>query len=666
MRISLKSAARFLSAVLCSALLVGTVQFTDLTDLTKGSGSAAVSVSAAGLDAGEECADSIESNQAASSSVNVGLTGSYYVNIQEALDRINAIRYEACREGVKNPADTSKNLTLSDYHPIKWSSELERVARQRAAEAAVAISHNRPDGSGWSDLPSTVFNCAEVIAWYWSTNMVNGIDMFYGEKSAWVNNTGAVTGHYTAMINPRYTYIGLGLFSCDSVSYRTTLCGRFATATGLDETKGKAAENTTVTIAVKPENIKNPSLVSATGKDTVDQGGTLKFTLNADLDYPGKGSVNVQNGITWKSSDESIMTVSGGTVTGKKAGSAVLKATVGSVTASYTVKVLAAETISLDKTSLTLEKGKSATLKATVTLPNGGSSAVTWSSSNTGVATVSSGNVTAVAEGTATITAKSAGGKTAACKVTVTKPSVPVTSVKLNTTSLTLGVGQTYTLKATVAPSNATDKTVTWSTSNSKVVTCKNGALKAAAAGSAKITVKSKNGKTATCSVTVKAAPSKITLSPASATLGVGEKIKLKVSLPSGSYSPIKFTTSSSSVCTVDSSGNIQAKKKGTATITAKTFNGKSATCKVTVKAAPSKITLDKTSVTIKKGKTYKLVSSVPSSSASYTRTFTSSNTSICTVNGSGVVTAKKAGSATVTVKTYNGKTAKCKVTVKS
>ena len=114
------------------------------------------------------------------------------------------------------------------------------------------------------------------------------------------------------------------------------------------------------------------------------------------------------------------------------------------------------------------------------------------------------GKVTAKSAGTTIVLAITAdGSKTATCKVTVT---VPVTSVKMNKTSLSLEKGTTSTLTATVSPSNASNKKVTWTSSNTKVATVdKNGKVTAKAAGTATITVKTADGnKTATCKITVK------------------------------------------------------------------------------------------------------------------------------------------------------------------
>ena len=163
--------------------------------------------------------------------------------------------------------------------------------------------------------------------------------------------------------------------------------------------------------------------------------------------------------------------------------------------------------VTLDKTELALTVGDAAVqLKATVAPDNATDKTVTWSIDKTSVATVdATGKVTAVAEGTATITAK-AGDKTATCKVTVKAAVVAVTSVKLDKTELALTVGDAAAqLTATVAPDNATDKTVTWSIDKTSVATVDaTGKVTAVAEGEATITAKA-GDKTATCKVTVTA-----------------------------------------------------------------------------------------------------------------------------------------------------------------
>ena len=255
--------------------------------------------------------------------------------------------------------------------------------------------------------------------------------------------------------------------------------------------------------------------------------------------------------------------------------------------------VVSVQSVSLNTTSLSLTEGEIQTLTATVSPSNATNNYVLWSSSNTSVATVSSsGIVTAKKAGSATITVKTNdGGKTATCSVTVKAATVPVMGVSLNTTSLSLTEGETQTLTATVSPSNATDKSVTWSSNNTSVATVSStGVVTAKSAGSAIITVTTKDGsKTATCSVTVKAKTVSVTgvsLDYTSLTMTEGETQTLTATIsPSNATDKsVTWSSSNTSVATVSSAGVVTAKAAGTVTITVKTNDGnKTATCIVTV-----------------------------------------------------------------------------------
>ena len=163
--------------------------------------------------------------------------------------------------------------------------------------------------------------------------------------------------------------------------------------------------------------------------------------------------------------------------------------------------VVAVTGVSLSQTSVSLEVGGSVSLTATVSPSDATDKTVTWTSSNSGVASVSGGVVSALAEGTATITA-TAGGKSAKCEVTVKPKVVDVTGISLNKTELTLSPGGSFQLEATVSPSDATDKTVTWTSSDPSTVTVENGLVKAVSPGTASVTAKA-GGKSAKCEVTV-------------------------------------------------------------------------------------------------------------------------------------------------------------------
>ena len=148
--------------------------------------------------------------------------------------------------------------------------------------------------------------------------------------------------------------------------------------------------------------------------------------------------------------------------------------------------------------------------------------------------------------------------------------------------------------------------------------------------------------------------------------LGVGEKFNLNSSVNSGAASFVRlYSSSNPSVATVPHS-IVTAKKIGTTTITVKTYNGKTATCKVTVKAAPKKVSLNKTSLVLGVGETFDLNSSIPKGSASNIRSYSSSNSSVATVPNSIVTAKKRSVQQPLQSKTYNGKTATCKVTVKA
>ena len=149
-------------------------------------------------------------------------------------------------------------------------------------------------------------------------------------------------------------------------------------------------------------------------------------------------------------------------------------------------------------------------------------------------------------------------------------------------------------------------------------------------------------------------------------TLGVGESYTLITTIENGDISQVAFTASDRKVATVDNNGKITAVGTGTATITAKTYNGLTAKCKVTVKKLANSIKLDKTSIILGVGEQYDFSSYVPSGTAAYYRSYYSDDPNIAFVQkAGGLMTAKKAGTTTVRCKMPNGTQATCNVTVK-
>ena len=333
--------------------------------------------------------------------------------------------------------------------------------------------------------------------------------------------------------------------------------------------------------------------------------------------------------------------------------------------------------VTLSQTSLTMTEGDTQTLSATVQPSNADNKSVSWSSSNASVASVQDGLVTAHQAGSATITVKTAdGGKTATCSVTVTAKVVAVAGVSLDKTSLELTEGDEATLFATVTPDNASNKNVTWTSSNPEVATVENGKVTAVKAGTATITVKTEDGdKTAACKVTVKEKVypvESVSLDKTSLELTEGDEATLTATVTpdNASNKNVTWTSSNPEVATVDN-GKVTAVKSGTATITVMTEDGgKTATCEVTVKEMVypvESVSLDKTLLELTEGDEATLTATIaPDNASNKNVTWTSSNTEVATVEN-GKVTAVKAGTATITVKTEDGgKTATCEVTVKS
>ena len=387
--------------------------------------------------------------------------------------------------------------------------------------------------------------------------------------------------------------------------------------------------------------------------------------------------------VTWISSDETVATVKDGKVTALKPGTAkiTVKTEDGGKTAECQVTVVAkvypVTGVTLDRTSAELTEGDELVLAVTVSPANATNKNVTWISSDETVATVKDGKVTALKPGTVKITVKTEdGGKTAECQLTVVAKVYPVTGVTLDKTSAELTEGDELVLAATIAPANASNKNVTWTSSDETVATVKDGKVTALKPGTVRIIVKtSDGGKTAECQVTVvaKVYPvTGVTLDKTSAELTEGDELVLAatVSPANASNKNVTWTSSDETVATVKD-GKVTALKPGTVRIIVKTSDGgKTAECQVTVvaKVYPvTGVTLDKTSAELTEGDELVLAATVsPTNATNKNVTWTSSDETVATVKD-GKVTALKPGTAKITVKTEDGgKTAECVVQVKA
>mgnify|MGYP002657902346 CR=1 FL=1 len=252
--------------------------------------------------------------------------------------------------------------------------------------------------------------------------------------------------------------------------------------------------------------------------------------------------------------------------------------------------------VALNKKVATVNVGKKVTVKATVTPANADNKTLVWTSSNTKIATVSNGVVKGVKAGRVIITAKTTDGSNISAKCTVTVKQ-PVTRISLSKKA-TMYTGKKLTLKAKVNPANASNKALTWKSSNTKIAkVASNGVVTGIKAGRVKITATAKDGsrKSATCTVTVRQSVSKITLSKTNVVLpkkGSSYNVRVTVA-PKNAYNKnvavksAKTKVAKVSASTVKSGKTVKitAVKKGTTKVvfTAKDGSKKSATCKVSV-----------------------------------------------------------------------------------
>ena len=423
---------------------------------------------------------------------------------------------------------------------------------------------------------------------------------------------------------------------------------------------GDKTASCSVTVAKKVIAVTSVSLNITTLSLTKGQTETLIASVKPD-DATDKT-------VTWTSSNSNVVSVDNGKVIAMGGGSATVIAKAGEVEATCNVTVtVPVSSVSLDKSTLSLVEGEESTLNVTVNPDDATDKTVIWTSSNSAIATVENGNVKALKEGSATITA-SVGDKSATCVVSVSKLVIPVASITLNKTSLNLIKGQTETLTATVDPVDATDKTISWSSSEATIASVTQSGVVTALKGGTVIITATAGEKTATCSVIITVPVQSVSLDKSSITLEEGETTTLVATISPNDADDkiINWTSSNTAIATVSDVGLVKAIGEGETTITA-SVGGKSASCKVTVskKVIPvTSITLNKTTLSMKKGETATLTATVsPSDATDKNITWTSSDVSIASVTQNGLVTANKSGAATITAKAGD-KTASCLVTV--
>ena len=380
----------------------------------------------------------------------VAVYGSFVGEAKAALKRINEIRYEACKEGVWDPRSSSRKLTLDDYKPLKWSSDLEYIARVRAAEASVNLSHTRPNGTGSFTVASRngVRSCGEVLAWNVSTSMLMGIEFWYTEKSDWVKRTaGVTTGHYTSMIDPSNTYVGLGCFLNPSAEFFNTTCGEFSDEADLNTDMAATVDICKVYLGIQDSVLKNYELVniySSTDSSDYKAGDVLDYDIAILADFGNAQAVVFEGSkITWSSSKTSVAKVSSnGAVTICGPGTTEIKASsVAGRKGSVKLQVAGPQKITVEA-KITKQYQKDGTFSLNASAKG----ELSYKSSDKSVATVSKkGIVTIKGCGKTTITVKAA--KTGLYNAASRKVVLTVKPKKISITKAVSPKAKTISLK---------------------------------------------------------------------------------------------------------------------------------------------------------------------------------------------------------------------------
>ncbi len=303
-------------------------------------------------EAGENATQSDIDDTINSGNLSLELKGAYHTESADTiLKRINAIRKEACDNGYINP-DTGKAFKSSDYKPLKWSEDMEAIARVRASEASVYLSHTRPNGENcWTvRTEDGVSSYAENLAWNYN-GLMAAIEQWYAEKEAYINKTGGVTGHYTSMISNKYNQVGVGCFYSKEkyVPYPYAVAMELTHVSTQGTTKDKTAGSCTVAIEFDGDYVKSlgisdkdlPFLIVGENAEVICN-ATVSYKCPMDSKVTRTITAPVDKGLTWKSSDENIASVnSAGRVTAKKVGTTKISASLNSYSAENELEIFA-------------------------------------------------------------------------------------------------------------------------------------------------------------------------------------------------------------------------------------------------------------------------------------------------------------------------------------
>ncbi len=408
------------------------------------------------------------------------------------------------------------------------------------------------------------------------------------------------------------------------------------------------------------------------------------FAMAATLLPEGSAST-----VSWRSDNAKVVRVDAATgmLTASKKGSATVYATTANgIERSCRVTVMKAP----KKVAVTPEKlylnagGQIGQLSVTLTKKTG--CHLYFETSDPNVAVVdAAGVVTTVNPGVATVTVRTFNGKSASCEIHSLDPSVPVpASVQLAAPSVTIGVKQSFALNPTFLAADGTpiagvDYAVT-TNAKKKLTVGTDGVVTGVKAGKYTVTVTAYSGASASCKVVVAKPPSKVAVEPVKGTIGPGQTRQLTVTFPKGGVGTYSFTSSAPDVVAVDGNGNVTGVSLGTAVITVRTSNGKTAKSTITVERGPEYMALNADyqlqydpldnaystlyAVTLNPGESYQLSAENEYMTYGDVTGYESSDSGIAAVSTTGLITAVSAGTATVVVRSTSGAQTSCRVTV--
>jgi uncharacterized protein YjdB len=521
------------------------------------------------------------------------------------------------------------------------------------------------DCTGWGSINGV--NLANAISALLNTVSVSGITFNSTSISLTISQTFQIT-----------TTVAPSNATNKTLSWVSSNTG-VATVSNTGLVTAVAAGTTTITAtSADGSNISATASVTITASNVSVSGITvnpttllLSPTQTSQITAAVTPSNATNKTVSWVSSNTGVATVSAtGLVTAVAVGTSTITATSidGSnktATTSVTVSLspISVSGVSLNQSTATMYVSNTLTLTPTISPSNANNKAVTWSSNSSNATVNSSGVVSAVSSGTATIRVTTAdGGYSATCVVTIL---VHVSSISISPSTFTMNTGTTKALTSvlttTILPSNASNKSVTWSSANSSVVSISSGNIIAGSSpGTTTITVRTADmGYTATATVNTVVAVQSITLNTSSITLAKNATFQAiaNVMPTNAANKTVSWVSALPSVATVTSNGLITGVAAGLGVVSAITQDGnKTASMSVRVIVPVSAISLNQTSISIARNTTYSLVATIsPNNASIMTVTWYLSNASVATVSSTGVVRGVSIGTTTVSVQTTDG-----------